>query len=284
VVCVGIVYRLGSKRSFTECRAFAKVKGNGARRAYSSESHAGRETPGLTGTREASMTRIIQGVLNFQRRIFGGKRELFSRLGKGQKPLALFITCSDSRIAPDLLAQTEPGELFVLRNAGNLVPPHAAGPVGAEAATIEYAVAQLRVRDVILCGHSKCGAMHGLLEPESLSKLPSVAGWLDHARAILPEVTSAGAGLKPEDQLKLAIEKNVLLQLEHVKTHPAVVAALGARSLRLHGWVYHFEKGLVDVYDPVTGKFGPLDQHVRERMLENAGKDEGPRSDLDTYI
>jgi carbonic anhydrase len=229
------------------------------------------------------MTRIIQGVLNFQRRIFGSKRELFSRLGKGQKPLALFITCSDSRIAPDLLAQTEPGELFVLRNAGNLVPPHG-GPPGAEAATIEYAIVQLRVRDIILCGHSKCGAMHGLLQPEALTSLPGVAGWLDHARAILPEVNSAGAGLPEEEQLKLAIEKNVLLQLEHLKTHPAVAAALAARTLRLHGWVYHFEKGVVDTYDPLSGRFVPLDQHVRQQLLQNAEKDSGPRTDWDTHI
>ncbi len=227
------------------------------------------------------MTRIIEGVLNFQRRIFGGKRELFSRLGKGQKPLALFITCSDSRIAPDLLAQTEPGELFVLRNAGNLVPPYG-GPPGAEAATIEYALVQLRVRDVVLCGHSKCGAMHGLLEPEALGKMPAVAGWLDHARALLPALQ--GAERSAEEQLKLAIEKNVLLQMEHLRTHPAVAAALAARALRLHGWVYHFEKGLVDAYDPLSGTFRPLEQQVRQKLLENAEPDAGPRTDWDTHI
>src|SRR5262249_54805959 len=131
------------------------------------------------------MTRIIQGVLNFQKRVFGSKQQQFESLAKGQKPLALFITCSDSRVMPDMLAQTEPGELSVLRNAGNLVPPHGAGS-GAEAATIEYAIDQLKVRDVIVCGHSRCGAMHGLLEPAALQKLPSVAAWLDHAKAILP--------------------------------------------------------------------------------------------------
>jgi carbonic anhydrase len=229
------------------------------------------------------MTRIIQGVLNFQRRIFGSKKELFDRLSHGQKPLALFITCSDSRIAPDLLAQTEPGELFVLRNAGNMVPPHGPTP-GAEAATIEYAIVQLRIRDVILCGHSKCGAMHGLLAPEALGKLPAVAGWLDNARPILPEIERAGAGLTEEEKLKLTIEKNVLLQLEHLKTHPAVAAALAARSLRLHGWVYHFEKGEVDTYDPISGKFGPIRQKVRQTLLDNAVPDAGPRTDWDTHI
>jgi carbonic anhydrase len=228
------------------------------------------------------VTRIIQGVLNFQDRIFGKNQELFEELAEGQQPLALFITCSDSRIIPDMLAQTNPGELFVLRNAGNLVPAHGAGS-GAEAATIEYAVAQLRVRDIILCGHSKCGAMHGLLEPEALQRLPNVASWLDHARAILPKLESAGH-TSPEEHLKRAIEENVLLQLEHLRTHPAVRDALASRTVRLHGWVYHFEKGKVESYDPLTGLFAPLEQQVRQRLLENAEKDARPRTEWETHI
>jgi len=228
------------------------------------------------------LTRIIQGVLNFQQRIFGKKQGLFQKLAEGQKPLALFITCSDSRVQPDLLAQTEPGELFVLRNAGNLVPVYGAGS-GAEAATIEYAVVQLRVRDVILCGHSKCGAMHGLLEPEALGRLPSVAGWLEHARALLPKIQSAG-DLSPGERLKRAIEENVLLQLEHLRTHPSVRDALAARTLRLHGWVYHFEKGKVESYDPLNGVFTPLEQQIRQRMLDNAEKEARPRTEWDTHI
>jgi carbonic anhydrase len=227
------------------------------------------------------MTRLIQGVLDFQRRIFGKKRDLFVQLGKGQKPLALFITCSDSRIIPDLLAQTQPGELFVLRNAGNIVPPHGAGS-GAEAATVEYALTQLRVRDVILCGHSRCGAMYGLLEPEELAKLPSVAGWLEYAKEVLSQVPEAG--LTADQRLTMAIEKNVLVQLEHLKTHPAVKAALETRALRLHGWVYHFEKGQVDVYDPLSGRFVPLNEQVRPRMVQEAAKDEGPRTEWETHL
>jgi carbonic anhydrase len=226
------------------------------------------------------VTRIIQGVLDFQKRIFGQKRELFHELGKGQQPMALFITCSDSRINPDLLAQTQPGELFVLRNAGNLVPPHNAG-TGAEAATVEYAVVQLRIRDIILCGHSKCGAMHGLIEQPALGKLPSVAGWLVHAKEVL---TKLPANVSQEELLAHAIEENVLVQMEHLKTHPAVRDALAARTLRLHGWVYHFEKGKVDTYDPLSGRFVPLDQHVRETWLQHAREDQAPRSEWDTHI
>src|SRR3954470_19210041 len=112
-------------------------------------------------------TQLIKGVDKFRQKVFGTQEELFRELGKGQKPLALFITCSDSRIDPNLLTQTEPGELFVLRNAGNLVPPHGAPPNGEEA-TVEYAVAHLKVRDVILCGHARCGAVQGLLDGHAL--------------------------------------------------------------------------------------------------------------------
>lgn len=225
------------------------------------------------------MTRIIQGVINFQRRIFAGKKAMFEQLGHGQQPLALFITCSDSRISPDLLAQTQPGELFVLRNAGNLVPPHEAGP-GAEAATIEYALVQLRVREIILCGHSKCGAMHGLIEPQALGPLPTVAGWLAHAREVPPRLP---ADLPPEARLARAIEENVLVQLEHLRGHPAVRAALEARAVRLHGWVYHFERGEVDAYDALSGKFVPLEKQARERLMAR-GEPEGPRTEWETYI
>src|SRR5262245_45139844 len=230
----------------------------------------------------AAMTRIIHGVLDFQRRIFGQKRELFQQLGKGQTPLALFITCSDSRVTPDLLTQTGPGELFILRNAGNIVPHHGAG-AWAEAATIEYAVVQLRIRDIILCGHAKCGAMHGLLAPHALGKLPSVAGWLDHAREVLPRVQKQ-QGLSPEQQLDLAIQENVLVQLEHLKSHPSVREALAARTLRLHGWVYHFDKGYVESYDPLTGRFVPLDQQVRPQLMQHAEEDKAPRSVWETHI
>jgi carbonic anhydrase len=228
------------------------------------------------------MTRILRGVIDFQRRIFGPKQALFQQLGKGQKPLALFITCSDSRVNPNLLTQTEPGELFILRNAGNLVPVHSVGS-GAEAATVEYALVQLRIHDVIVCGHSKCGAMHGLLEPSALARLPSVSAWLTHASEVLAKVQGV-AGLTPEQQLERAIEQNVLVQLEHLRTHPAVADGLAARTLRLHGWVYHFEKGQVDAYDPVSGTFIPVEQHVRQRLLEHAAMDTGPRTEWETHI
>src|SRR4051812_25228061 len=126
------------------------------------------------------MQKLIQGIHQFREENFRPLQGLFEELSKGQTPETLFITCSDSRIDPNLLTRSKPGELFILRNAGNIVPPHGAGN-GGEAATIEFAVAALGVKDIILCGHSHCGAMRGLLEPAAVTSLPTVSSWLSHA-------------------------------------------------------------------------------------------------------
>ena len=208
--------------------------------------------PQITG----GAARIVQGVQHFQENVFGTKESLFRRLGDGQSPHALFITCCDSRIDPNLLTQTEPGELFIHRNIGNQVPPYFSS--GGVRATLEYALKGLDIRDVIVCGHSKCGAMQALLAPDSLREMPCVEHWLMHARAILPNVEQAAATLTPDEKLNLTIERNVLLQLEHLKTYPFVAEALSAGWLRMHGWVYFIESGQVTAYDPGEGRFQPL--------------------------
>jgi len=128
------------------------------------------------------MQKLIQGLRKFQDDVFPAKRELFERLAKGQQPSTLFITCADSRVMPDLFTQAEPGELFAIRNAGNIVPPFGRQP-GGVTATIEFAVVALGVRHIIVCGHTDCGAMKGLLHPESLAAMPTVASWLMQADA-----------------------------------------------------------------------------------------------------
>jgi carbonic anhydrase len=201
------------------------------------------------------MQKLVKGIHQFQDDIFSSKQRLFENLVEGQTPLALFITCSDSRINPNLLTQTEPGELFILRNAGNIVPPYGAVE-GGEAATIEYAVSVLGVKDIIICGHSHCGAMGGLLDQSQLGKLPAVRSWLSHAESthrIIEEnyehITDASA------RLTATVEENVLVQLEHLRTHPTVAAALVRNELDLHGWVYKFETGQVFGYQPKEHQF-----------------------------
>ena len=201
---------------------------------------------------------LIAGVGRFQAEVFGTKADLFRRLGGGQNPPTLFITCSDSRIDQGLLTQTEPGELFVLRNAGNLLPAFRDGVASGEAATIEFAVRNLRVSEVVLCGHSKCGAMAGLLAPDDLHDLPAVKAWLAHADGVVAEVDRLSAGRPAADRLALAVERNVVRQIANLMTHPAVREAVAAGRVRVRGWVYHFETGAVTALDPAADRFVPL--------------------------
>lgn len=200
------------------------------------------------------MQKLIQGIHQFQQESFRPLQGLFEQLSKGQNPDTLFITCSDSRIDPNLLTRSRPGDLFILRNAGNIVPPHAAAS-GGEAATIEFAVAALGVKDVIICGHSHCGAMNGLLHPEQLASLPAVASWLCHAETTRRIVKDNYSHLDGPRLLTVTVEENVLVQLENLRTLPAVASRLVRGDLRLHGWVYKIETGEVFAYDQATGQF-----------------------------
>jgi carbonic anhydrase len=212
------------------------------------------------------MEKIVRGIHQFQSTLFDEHRELFARLSMGQQPDTLLITCSDSRIVPDLLTQTQPGELFVLRNAGNIVPPFGASG-GGEGATIEFAIAALKVRHVVVMGHSHCGAMKGLLHPEDLASLPLVAAWLKHAEATACVVKECYADLDDPDLLNAAIKENVLVQLDNLRTYPAVAAKLAQGAIMLHGWVYEIESGCIYAFDPSQARFVPLST---ERVLPAA--------------
>jgi len=205
------------------------------------------------------MQKLISGIHQFQDAISGTQRELFKRLAEGQSPDALFITCSDSRIVPNLITQTQPGDLFTLRNAGNIVPPHGAGS-GGEGATIEYAILALGVKDIVVCGHSHCGAMAGLLNPSSLEGLPQTGAWLRHAESTRRIVKDNYTHLKDNALLTATVEENVLVQLENLRTHPAVAAGIRTGKLGLHGWVYKLETGETFAYNPESGQFEPLVQ------------------------
>lgn len=200
------------------------------------------------------MQKLIEGLHHFQQSVFGTQQELFERLSQGQSPETLFITCSDSRINPNLLTQTQPGDLFILRNAGNLVPPYSS-IAGGEAATIEFAVRGLKVRDVIICGHSHCGAMDGLLHPEKTQDFPALKRWLDHAEVTRRVVEELYPSKTPDELLNVATQENVLAQMENLRTHPSVAAALAAGHIRIHGWVYKIETGEIFGYHPEKRQF-----------------------------
>jgi carbonic anhydrase len=199
--------------------------------------------------------KLVRGIDKFKRDVYAPNKELFERLAEGQSPSTLFITCSDSRINPSLLTQTEPGEVFILRNAGNIVPAHGS-VAGGEAATIEYAVSALGVSDIVICGHSFCGAMKGLLDPSSLESLPAVRSWLGHAEGTRAILRSNYADRKGDELLNVAIQENVLVQLQNLQTLPSVAARLASGNLNLHGWVYKLETGDVFGYDGESGQFG----------------------------
>jgi len=207
------------------------------------------------------MKKLIEGALAFQRDVFPKHRRLYSDLATGQAPRWLFITCSDSRVVPNLMVQTDPGELFICRNAGNIVPAHGEHS-GGVAATIEYAVQVLKVKHIIICGHSDCGAMRAVLHPEKVADLPAVAQWVafaDRARAVVLE-TSQGA---TEDQMVEAlIEENVLAQLDNLRTLPSVAAKLRAGALQIHGWVYDIRSGQFRVWSFEDGRWEQLEEFV----------------------
>jgi carbonic anhydrase len=203
------------------------------------------------------MEQLVQGIHQFQTSYFCSQQELFERLAASQAPMALFITCSDSRISPDILMQTKPGDVFILRNAGNMIPPYGAS-TGGEAATIEYAIRALDIKHIIVCGHSHCGAIKALLHPELLVEMPAVASWLSHAEATRRIVKENYSHLDDVAKQKAAIEEHVLVQLENLRTHPAVAARLSKGDLTLHGWVYKIETGEVYSYSPTQGQYETL--------------------------
>ena len=209
------------------------------------------------------MEKLISGIAKFQASSYEQRKKLFAELANGQSPEVLFITCSDSRIDPNLLTHTEPGDLFIIRNAGNIVPPHMRS-AGGVTASIEFAVTALGVEHVVVCGHSDCGAMKGALNPSGLTDLPHVQNWLDHARGAVDCVRAKQDGHVGVESLDAVTQENVKLQLHHLRTHPAVLAKLATGSLELHGWVYDIEHGSILAYDQQTDTFSPAHEHYHK--------------------
>jgi len=215
------------------------------------------------------MPKFAAGVVKFQNEVYPQKKDLFEKLSKGQSPEALFITCSDSRIETAMITQTEPGELFICRNAGNIVPPHT-NHTGGMTASIEFAAAALKVPHIVVCGHTECGAMKGAMNPEGLDALPHVKEWLGYSRAAVDVVNRIGKDLDDTDRMLLLLEQNVILQLTHLKTHPSVAARLAAGDLDLHGWVYDIRTGDVHAYDDASDSFVPVDKVYADAVAELA--------------
>jgi len=213
------------------------------------------------------MSRFALGVIKFQREVFPEKQDLFERLSSGQSPEALFITCSDSRIETAMLTQTDPGELFICRNAGNIVPPHT-NQTGGMTASIEFAVGALRVPNIVVCGHTECGAMKGAMNRDALTHLPHVREWLGFSQGAVDIVEALGSGKTEAERMQMLLEQNVILQLQHLKTHPTVAVALAQKAVQLHGWVYDIKTGAVSAFDETTREWVPIE----DRYASEAAK------------
>jgi carbonic anhydrase len=216
------------------------------------------------------MPQFAAGVVRFQNTVYPEKRELFERLSEGQSPEALFITCSDSRIETAMITQTEPGELFICRNAGNIVPPHT-NHTGGMTASIEFSVSVLNVPHIVVCGHTECGAMKGAMNPEGLDGLPHVREWLGYSRAAMEAVNAMAPDADDDERMRLLLEQNVVLQLQHLKTHPSVAARLAKGDLKLHGWVYDIKTGGVVAWDEAENKFVAVDERYAAEIAKLAG-------------
>ncbi|HEX8541484.1 MAG TPA: carbonic anhydrase [Pseudomonas sp.] len=207
---------------------------------------------------DVALKHIVDGFKHFRHEVFPQQEELFKKLANAQQPRAMFITCADSRIVPELITQSSPGDLFVTRNVGNVVPPY--GPMnGGVSTAIEYAVLALGVHHIIVCGHSDCGAMRAVLNPQTLEKMPTVKAWLRHAEVarIVVEDNCHCAG--ETETMHVLTEENVIAQLQHLRTHPSVASKMASGQLFIHGWVYDIETCAIRAYDAEQDCFLPLD-------------------------
>jgi carbonic anhydrase len=204
--------------------------------------------------KQDALNRIARGVSKFQTEIYPAQREMFERLKTGQEPLAMFVTCADARVNPNLVTQTDPGEIFIERNPGNIIPPHLEF-IGGVTAGIEYAMLALKVPVIVVCGHTDCGVMKALLAPEQVESMPGVQDWMSHAFEARQRMLQECVDAPEAERLRRMTELNVLEQIENLKTHPSVRARLLSDEIEIRGWVYNIGDGSIREADPQSGKF-----------------------------
>ena len=216
------------------------------------------------------MRKLIQGIVTFRRRVRPGYRAKFAHLALGQAPDTLFIACSDSRVVPNVFASADPGDLFVIRNVGNLVPPSTGSTTltaSSEAAALEFAVGKLKVSDIIVCGHSECGAMQAILKGRARERAPRLRRWLKFGESSLKPLRQGLApdhALEPNNQLS---QLNVLQQLGHLRSYRIVKVRLRAGKLRIHGWWFDLKHADVYSYEETRKRFVLIDDAEAERLL-----------------
>ncbi|HSX04587.1 MAG TPA: carbonic anhydrase [Rhabdochlamydiaceae bacterium] len=217
------------------------------------------------------MKKLIQGIVDFRKNRTEESRELFAKLALGQKPDTLFIACSDSRVVPNIFASTNPGDLFVLRNIGNLIPPVTA-PLqdNSASAVIEFAIFSLKVSDIIICGHSECGAMQALSQGIDTLCCPHLESWLKYGEESLDKVKKGfkiNPSLSEHNQLS---QVNVLQQIEHTKSYPFIRERLEKKEIRVHGWWFDIAKADVYCYEQSVNQFVLIDEKEAKLILDRS--------------
>ena len=209
-------------------------------------------------SRPESLERLLDGVRHFCKNEYPHHQEVYDQVTReGQRPHTLFVTCADSRIDPELITQSGPGDIFVARNIGNIVPAYGE-MMGGVSAVVEYAISALQVDQVVVCGHADCGAMRGLLNQEKLGNMPAVQNWLQNAHAALSIADALHSRDNEAQFLDELTRQNVLLQMNHIRTHPSVAGRAAQGRLAIYGWIYDFRRGQVLSYDDETKQFAPI--------------------------
>ncbi len=203
---------------------------------------------------QEALARIVEGVRKFQSEVYPAQRAMFESLKGRQQPIAMFITCADSRVVPNLFTQTGPGDFFIERNPGNLVPRYG-DFVGGVSAGVEYAMVVLKVPLIVVCGHTDCGVMKGLLRADQVNGLPAVQEWMRHAFEARHRVTRDHSGMPEAEKLRVITEYNVLAQIENLKSHPSVHSRAISGEVEIRGWVYDIGDGSIWAADPESGRF-----------------------------
>lgn len=217
------------------------------------------------------MKKLVKGILEFRKKVLPSYRQTFSHLALEQKPDALFVACSDSRVVPNLFASTDPGDLFVVRNVGNLVPAcdsqRPDKPQGSAAAALEFSVERLKVRNVIVCGHSECGAMEALLHGSHVKGLPHLQDWLRHGDATVKKFKKTVMTDPKLSEVNRLSQLNVLMQLEHIQSYPFVRRKVESGELMLHGWWFDITQADVYAFEPEEDRFVLVEEGEAERII-----------------
>ncbi|MCE2982719.1 MAG: carbonic anhydrase [Parachlamydia sp.] len=214
------------------------------------------------------MKNLVEGIVEFRKNLTDDYRRLFAQLALGHKPDVLFIACCDSRVVPNLFASTNPGDLFVLRNIGNMVPPLSAQAENSPLAALEFATHSLQVKDIVICGHSECGAMQAIIEGVDERSSPHLAAWLQwgvHSYTRLKEKGAIDKELSPHNQLS---QMNVLQQMDHLRSHAFIADRLEKKKVRLHGWWFDIAKADVYCYEAALHSFILIDREEAQVILE----------------